>query len=58
MAEMLGTVLAVNKRVQERPTDTNCCCSKSDGLQDIRSPLEAAVDVDFKLIKNLWAVLP
>jgi hypothetical protein len=55
---MFHTLLAVEKGVEERSADANGTSAQGKGLENIRSPLEATVDVDLELLEDLWALLP
>lgn len=55
----LDTLLAVRaERVQERPADTDCLGTKSDGLENIRGTTDTTVNEDLELGVGVVALEP
>lgn len=57
LCEMLDTFLTIHERVQVWSTNTNCSCAEANSLEDVRSALEAAIDIDFQMLEYLGALL-
>lgn len=55
---MLNTLLAVYQRVQERSCNSNGRGTEGNRLEDIRSTLETAVDIDLEMLESFGEALP
>lgn len=52
LREVLNALLTVYQRVQKRSCNSNGCSTKGNRLEDIRSTLETAVDIDLEMLEG------